>query len=125
MVGTQRRHLLVTAAVVSALAFGVGWMLGRGGRNASTGDATPPDATAAAPSVPEGLVGSTVPTVDPALLAPTTTFVLGWTLANADVDPRAAALGIHIVGARPGRVLELDTATGELAELEGTQDFRD
>ena len=49
MDGPQRRHLLATAATVSALAFGVGWMLGRGGSGtgSGTGAAVPTTAVAA------------------------------------------------------------------------------
>ena len=118
----QRRRLAATAVAVSALAFGVGWMLGRGGSHAGTGDAIP--TTAAAASVPPELIGSTLPSVDPRLIAPTTTLVPGWTFASAGVDDRAAALGIRIIGVRPGRVFELDTATGELAELQVRARYR-
>lgn len=124
----QRRRLVATAVAVSALAFGVGWMLGRGESHAGTGDASPTTTTpsvAALASVPPELIGSTLPSVDPRLIAPTSTLVSGWTFASAGVDDRAAALGIRIIGVRPGRVLELDTATGELAELQVRARYRE
>lgn len=111
MDGSQRRHLVVTAAAVSALALGIGWMLGRGG--SGTGVAVPTTAVAAT-----GLTGSTVPTVDRNVGGSTTTGVHGWTLASAGVDDRTAALGISVIGVRPGLVFELNTGTGVLAELE-------
>jgi len=115
MASPQRRRLVVTAAVVSAVAFGIGWMLGRGSDAPRHAGA----ATVTATSPPPGLTGSTVPTVDPALLAgsTTTTIAAGWTTVDVNVDPRAAALGVHVVGVRSGRVVELDTATGTLAQL--------
>ncbi|HZB42903.1 MAG TPA: hypothetical protein VE487_18155, partial [Ilumatobacter sp.] len=97
------------------LAFAVGWMLGRGGSDADSGNPSP--STAAAPTVPRELTGSTLPTVEGELFAATTTLVPGWTFASAGVDDRAAALGIRVIGVRPGLVLELDTATGELAKM--------
>jgi hypothetical protein len=120
MVGVKRRRLLLTAAVVSALAFAVGWMLGRGGSDGRTREAesaVTTTASGAAPAPPQ-LVGSTLPSVDSQLLAPTTARVPGWSFASAGVDERAAALGIRIVGVRPGRVLEVDTSTGDLAVLQ-------
>jgi hypothetical protein len=58
------------------------------------------------------------------LFAPTTTLVTGWTFVGAGVDDRAAALGIRVIGVRPGLVFELDTATGDLAELEVQARYR-
>jgi hypothetical protein len=113
MDGPQRRRLVATAAAVSALAFGVGWMLGRGGSDTRAGEAVPTTAA----TVPQALIGSTVPTVDGNVLASTTTAVQGWTLASAGVDDRAAALAIRVIGVRPGLVFELNTSTGVVAEL--------
>ena len=118
----QRRRLAATAAAVSALAFGVGWMLGRGGSQTPSGGAPP--TTVAATTVPPELIGSTLPSVDAQLFASTTTLVPGWTIVGAGVDDRAAALGIRVIGVQPGLVFELDTATGELAELEVRARYR-
>jgi hypothetical protein len=113
MDGPQRRRLVATAAAVSALAFGVGWILGRGGPDTRTGEAVPTTAA----TIPPALIGSTLPTVDGNVLASTTTAVQGWMLASAGVDDRAAALAIRVVGVRPGLVFELNTGTGVVAEL--------
>src|SRR5262245_6265362 len=115
MLAPQHRRLLATAAAVSAFAFVIGWMLGRDGSHAGSGSANP---TTTAATVPPALVGSALPTVDTELLAGTsTTPASGWTSHGAGVDERVAALGLHIIGVRPGRVLELDTAAGKVAEL--------
>jgi hypothetical protein len=118
---------VVTAVAVSALAFGVGWTLGRGdvpaGTGASDGEGSLPTAISI-PSVPPGLTGSSLPSVDPQLFADSATPQSDWTFASAGVDERAAALGIRIVGVRPGRVLEIDAATGELAELQVDARYR-
>ena len=118
MDGPQRRHLRATAATVSALAFGVGWMLGRGGSGTGSGTGAAVPTTAVAATVPPALMGSTVPTVDSDVLGSMPTAVHGWTLASAGVDDRAAALGIRVIGVRPGLVFELNTGTGVLAELQ-------
>ena len=61
MIVPQRRRLVATAAIVSALAFGVGWVLGQGGSH---------DVSKAAQtittSLPAALPGSTLPSVDDA-----------------------------------------------------------
>lgn len=113
MIAPQRRRLVVTAAVVSVAAFGIGWMLGRGGSDDSrrSADATVPT------SAPD-LAGSTLPTVDAELLSATTTTLAAWMTVDVNVDPRVAAFGVTVVGVRSGRVIELDTATGQLAELD-------
>ena len=122
----QRRRLVTTAAAVSAIAFGVGWMLGRSATDPGAAGAEAPGASTTPfdPTVPAELAGSTLPSVDPGLFAPSTTPATGWTFGSADVDRRAAALGVRIVGVRPGLVLQLDTATGDLAELEVAARYR-
>jgi hypothetical protein len=66
MASPQRRRLVVTAAVVSAVAFGIGWMLGRGsdaprhaGAATVTATSPPPGATTMTP--PTGSAPTTRP----------------------------------------------------------------
>jgi hypothetical protein len=125
MLDHQRRRLAVTAAAVSVVAFGIGWMLGRGGSSGDAGDVGPTVTTIPADaSEPFGLDDATPPSVDPRLFAPSTTVAPGWTTASAGVDRRAAELGIRIIAVRPGLVRELDTATGELDELDVDARYR-
>jgi hypothetical protein len=112
MASPTRRRLVATVAVVSAVAFGLGWMLGHG-----AGTRPRHAGAAVATALPPGLTGSTVPTVDAGLLGATTTTAPAWASVDVNVDPRAAALAIRVVGVRSGRVIELDTATGKLAQL--------
>src|SRR3954462_9979552 len=113
MTSAKHRRLVVTAAVVAVVAFGIGWMLGRG-----SGRAPRHAGAAVAATLQSGLTGSALPTVAPDVLGePSTMVAAGWTSVEVNVDPRAAALGIDIVGARSGGLIELDASTGALAEL--------
>jgi hypothetical protein len=138
---SERGRLVATGLACAAIALLVGWVLGRAGDDGSraddgieTGASTTPTSTVA----PDEL-GATLPAVDPALL-PTTvperppstpfspivqtvppppTTPEGWVVSSGRVAVGAAELGIDIVGVQPnGRVIELDTATGELATRE-------
>jgi hypothetical protein len=119
----RRRRLVATVAVVSTFAFAVGWMLGRDGSRAGTSERRPTSARATA-TVPADLGGSTLPSVDPSLVGSDRSPASGWTFARAGVDDRVAALALRIVGVRPGVVLDLDAATGELAEIEVEARYR-
>jgi hypothetical protein len=141
---SERARLVVTALVAGAIALFVGWALGRAGDGGGSGaDEVDTASTTAAVTVPPDEVGATVPSVDPSLLptttgftpivgtarpsptttsprttSPTTTAQPGWTTSVARVAPPATELGVRIVGLRPdGNVVELDTATGELASI--------
>jgi hypothetical protein len=133
---SERRKLVVTGLAAAVVALFIGWALGRSGADGSTATdeagtrASEPPVT----TVDGDELGVTVPTLDPALFpsptvptptdAPvrrttTTTDAPTWSLTQARVQPQAAALAIRIVGVRPdGEVVELDTATGELASFD-------
>ena len=59
-----------------------------------------------------------MPTLQEVTGAGTTSVPAEWTTVHVHVDPRAAAFGIRVVGVRSHRVVELDTVTGQLAELD-------
>jgi hypothetical protein len=132
----------VTAAAAGAIALFVGWSLGRAGSGGSGADELETGSTTATMTVAPDEVGATIAPPDPALLstttaftptttaftpfvgtvqrpAPTTSPAPGWSLGDARVAVPAAQLGVRIVGLHPdGRIVELDTATGELASID-------
>jgi hypothetical protein len=118
---TERRRLAVTAVAVAALALIVGWALGRTGSDEPTavedGPVTSTTTVATAPPSTIEAVGSTPPTVGPRRASTTTSTIPSWTLSALELDPRAAALDIRIVGVADGKVMEIDTAAGEIATL--------
>jgi hypothetical protein len=112
---SERRRLVATALGVSVLSFGVGWMLGRNGTSdtsAHAGEMTtePTDGDAG----DQGL--STLPSVDAEPPEPPEA-PAGWSLSTTEVDPRAAATATRVLGVQRGSIIELDTATGQLASL--------
>jgi len=133
---SERRRLIVSAAVSGAIALFIGWSLGR-----ATGGGSPPaggvetgstTVTATLPTVPPDEIGATVAPVDPSLLPATTAFspvvgrggppvstpVVGWITTTAQVAQPATRLGVDIVGLEPGgTIMELDTATGQLSSI--------
>jgi hypothetical protein len=119
---TERRRLGVTALGVAALALLVGWAIGRTGSDAPTAVEDEPAISTtteetAPPSTIEA-VGSTPPTVGPRRASTTTSTIPSWTLSSIELDPRAAALDIRIVGVADGKVFEIDTGAGEVATLD-------
>ena len=142
--GSERARLVVTGLVCGIVALFVGWALGRAGDGGSSAsDEVETDAsTTPATTVPPDELGATIPAVDPSLLPttagtqrqPPTTFFTpivqtvppppttpeGWVVSTARVADGAAEFGIDIVGVQPraGRVVELDTASGEMATRE-------
>ena len=104
-----------------------------GAESAAT-EEDPPSSTTPASTVAPDELGVTVPPVDPDLLPTTTadapvvrplppppTTPEGWVLSPGEgrVAVPAAEMAIRIVGVQPsGRVVELDTATGDLATTE-------
>jgi hypothetical protein len=119
----DRRRLVVAGAVIAVVALFVGWALGRSG-GAPAGETQPSPSTTEASgleTLAPAVVPSTVPvTTRPVVRAgPTTTTVPEWHQANlADIDPAAAALDIRIVVVGGGRIVELDTGSGEMRALE-------
>jgi hypothetical protein len=138
---TERRRLIVTGLAAAVVALFLGWAFGRAGGPGSTATDTDASTTIAVTTTttPGDELGATVPLVDPDLLPtttdaspvvrtnpdpPTTTSPPGWTLSSARVDPRAAALDVRIVGAQHGgRLVELDTGSGELAGIDTSLRF--
>ena len=131
---SERNRLLVTAVVAGAIALIVGWSLGRAGDGGGApADELETGSTTLTTTVPPDEVGATIAPVDPSLLptttgftpivgtarpVPTTTTPDGWVTGVARVALPAAELGVRIVGVRAdGTVVELDTATGELASV--------
>ena len=132
---SERRKLVVTALAAAVVALFIGWALGRSGGDgsAATDESGTRVSEPPATTVDGDALGATVPTVDPALFpsptipatteatvrrTTTTTDVPAWSLTQARVQVEAAELAIRIVGVRPnGEVVELDTATGELASF--------
>jgi hypothetical protein len=134
---SDRRRLIVTAAASAVVALFVGWSLGRAtsGDDRHAGDVATGSTTVTATlaSVPPELVGATVAPVDPSLLPATSAFspivgrggppvstpVVGWITTTAQLAPAATHLGVNVVGLEPGgKVVELDTATGEMSSIE-------
>jgi hypothetical protein len=134
---TEKRRLVVTGLTVGVVALFIGWALGRAGGSGPESAATreePPSSTTPASTVAPEDLGVTVPPVDPDLLPTTTaeapvvrplppppTTPEGWVLSPGEgrVAVPAAEMAIQIVGVQPsGRVIELDTATGDLATTE-------
>ena len=118
----DRRRLVVAGAVIAVVALFVGWALGRSGESPA-GEAQPPPTTEASglETLAPAVVPSTVPvTTRPVVRpGPTTTTVPEWHQATlADIDPAAAALDIRIVVVGGGRIVELDTGSGEMRALE-------
>jgi hypothetical protein len=118
---TERRKLVVGGAVVAVVALFVGWALGRSG-GAPAGEAqTSPSTTEASAleTLAPAAVPSTVPaTTRPVVRAgPTTTTAPEWEAMRVEVDPAAAALDIRLVVVGGGRIVELDTGSGEMRAL--------
>jgi hypothetical protein len=117
-----RGKLVVAGIVVAVVALFVGWALGRSG-GAPSGEAQPAPSTTEASgleTLAPAVVSSTVPaTTRPVVRAgPTTTTVPEWRQATvADIDPAAAALDIRVVVVGGGRIVELDTGSGEMRSL--------
>ena len=111
MIVSQRRRVMTTAAVVSALAFGIGWMLGRDGSGRQPAGADGASATSVSAQP-----GATLQAFDDDQLSSATPVSPPWTSVDVNVDPRVAALGIRIVAVRAGHVIELDTIAGRLAQ---------
>jgi hypothetical protein len=135
----ERRRLVVTGLAAGAVALFIGWSLGRAGGDgtAATDDGGSLTSEAPATTIDGETLGEPMPTVDPALfpspsLAPpstgtvrrsttttATTQPISWILGQGRVDPRAAELAIRIVGFQQrGSIVELDTASGELASFD-------
>jgi hypothetical protein len=121
LLSTERRRLAVTAVAVAVLALLVGWAIGRTGSDEPTAVEDEPvtSTTTAATAPPSTIeaVGSTPPTVAPRRASTTTSTIPSWTLSAVEIDPRAAALDIRIVGIVDRTVMEIDTAAGEVATL--------
>jgi hypothetical protein len=114
--------LVVAGAVIAVVALFVGWALGRsGGTPASEAQPSPSTTEASGlETLAPAAVPSTVPaTTRPVVRAgPTTTAVPEWHQATVvDLDPAAAALDIRIVVVGGGRIVELDTGSGEMRSL--------
>jgi hypothetical protein len=118
----DRRRLVVAGAIIAVVALFVGWALGRSG-GSPAGEAQPSPSTTEASgleTLAPAIVPSTVPaTTRPVVRAgPTTTTLPEWHRATiADIDPAAAALDIRIVVVGGGRIVELDTGSGEMDAL--------
>jgi hypothetical protein len=118
----ERRRLIVAVVIVAVVALFVGWALGRAGGS--------PDATAQPPQTTietsglETLAPASVPTTVPVTTRPvvrarpTTTTAPEWETTTVEVDPVVAALGIRVVVVGGGRIVELDTGSGELHALQ-------
>jgi hypothetical protein len=118
---TERRRLVVAGAVIAVVALFVGWALGRSG-DPPAGEAQPSPSTtesSALATLAPASVPSTVPaTTRPVVRAgPTTTTVPEWETTAVDVDPAAAALDITLVAVGGGRIVEIDTGSGEMRSL--------
>lgn len=124
---TERRKLVAVAAAVAVVGLLVGWTVGRAG-GSPAGEEAQPSATTIAAAPSETLPLAVVPsTAAPVATIPVTTrprppsgptTLPAWQTATVDVDPAVAALGLDIVIVGGRRIVELDTATGELRTLE-------
>ena len=120
-VATERRTLLIVAAVVAVVAFLLGWGLGRSG--GSSGSEQGRGVTPAADTVPSET--SQLDELPPAVrtkngpvirAVPTTTFT-EWQTDMVQVHPALAALGLDVVMVGGTQIVELDATTGELRTL--------
>jgi hypothetical protein len=118
----ERRKLVVGGVVVAVVALLVGWALGRSDGGARSGEAPPSPTTSedsALATLAPAILPSTVPaTTRPIVRAgPTTTTAPEWETSTVEVDPAAAALDIRIVVVGGGRIVEIDTGSGEMLTL--------
>ena len=118
---TERRRLVVVGAAIAVVALFVGWALGRSG-DSPVGEAQPSPSTTEASAL-ETLAPASVPSTVPATTRPvvrarpTTTTVPEWETKTVDVDPAAAALDIRLVAVGGGRIVEIDTGSGDMRSL--------
>jgi hypothetical protein len=117
----DRRRLVVAGAVIAVVALFVGWALGRSG-GSSAGEAQPSPSITEASGL-ETLAPAAVPSTAPATTrpvvraGPTTTTTPEWETTTIEVDPAAAALDIRLVVVGGGRIVEIDTGSGEMRAL--------